>query len=140
MKMLLPAWNFKVAPVFDVSRSAFLVEPDELGSANFKQVDIQANCLNDKFEIIKQLGVTNIVCGAISRKAHHVACLNNIHVISFICGDVSKVGNAWVSNTLEQSEEFLMPARKCCRQSEAHNSEAKRCKSRGDCDDYSSNS
>lgn len=127
MKMLLPTWNYRVSPVFDVAKAAYVYESCQSGCIKTDMVEIAAVNLDDKFEIIKQLQITYIVCGAISNQAMILARNLDITVLNLICGDACKVSNAWIDGSLERNSEFFMPAKSCCMKEGSEFKNSNRC-------------
>ncbi len=112
MKTAFAYWDNRIAPVFDIARQIHVVET-ESGRIVAETEESFANDLPVKkvFRIV-ELGVSTLVCGAISRPLHAMAVASGIRVISFVAGDLRKVINAWLDGNLE-SGKFAMPG--CCR-------------------------
>ncbi len=127
MKMLIPVWNLRISPVFDVAKIARIYELYESGHTKTESIDIEADTLDMKFENIRQFEVTHIICGAISNQALILASEFNISVVPSICGDVNKVSNAWLNGSLEKDESFFMPAKLCPKRNQLDINQANRC-------------
>ncbi len=112
MKTAFAYWDNRIAPVFDIARQIHVVET-ESGQIVAETDEVMANDLPVKkvFRMV-DLGVSTLVCGAISRPLHAMVIASGINVISFVAGDLRKVINAWLDGNLE-SVKFAMPG--CCR-------------------------
>jgi len=112
MKTAFAYWDNRIAPVFDIARQIHVVET-ESGRIIAETEDFFANDMPARkvFRIV-ELGVSTLVCGAISRPLHAMVMASGIRVISFVAGDLRKVIKAWLDGNLE-SGKFAMPG--CCR-------------------------
>ena len=112
MKTAFAYWDNRIAPVFDIARQIHVVET-ESGRIIAETEEFFANDMPAKkvFRIV-ELGVSTLVCGAISRPLHAMVMASGIRVISFVAGDLHKVIKAWLDGKLE-SGKFAMPG--CCR-------------------------
>ena len=101
-------WNRRIAPVFDVATHLLLVEVDgeQLVSESHVQL-VEEAPLPRSFQLA-ELGLTTLVCGAISRPMLTSISAYGIQVLPFVSGAVSEVLDAWLSGNLE-SEAFAMP-------------------------------
>lgn len=112
MKTAFAYWENRIAPVFDIARQIRVVET-ESGRIVAETEEFFANDLPaKKVYRIAGLGVSTLVCGAISRPLHTMVMASGIRVISFVAGDLRKVIKAWLDGNLE-SGKFAMPG--CCR-------------------------
>lgn len=112
MKTAFAYWDNRIAPVFDIARQIYVVET-ESGRIIAETEEFFANDMPAKkvFRIV-ELGVSTLVCGAISRPLHAMVMASGIRVISFVAGDLRRIIKAWLDGNLE-SEKFAMPG--CCR-------------------------
>lgn len=108
MKAAFTTWNNRIAPVFDVSRTACIVEA-ELGTivarrlAPFKNELPARKILN-----LVQWEVDTLVCGAISRSMQSILTAQGIRVIPFVAGELDEVIGAWLTGRIERAV-FAMP-------------------------------
>ncbi|MBR9982646.1 MAG: hypothetical protein KFF50_16565 [Desulfatitalea sp.] len=108
MKAAFATWNGRIAPLFDTSRQAHIVEV--LSERVFKE---QRECFQDQTPVGKVLclvewGVTTLVCGAISRPLHVIVTAHGIRVISFVAGDLKEVTHAWLEGRIHEKG-YAMP-------------------------------
>ncbi len=117
MKTAFAYWDNRIAPVFDIASQIHVVET-ESGRVIAETDEVIANDLPVKkvFRMV-ELGVSTLVCGAISRPLHAMVIASGIRVISFVAGDLRKVIKAWLDGNLE-SVKFAMPG--CCRRYTSH--------------------
>lgn len=109
MKAAFSTWNERIAPVFDVARQVHVVdlEPDD-PCAPGVSVEWPEERLVRKTLRLTELGVSVLVCGAISRAAESMVLAHGIQVIAFVSGDLQSVVQGWRSGTLER-DSFAMP-------------------------------
>lgn len=112
MKTAFAYWDNRIAPVFDIARQIYVVET-ESGRIIAETEELFANDMQAKkvFRIV-ELGISTLVCGAISRPLHAMIIGSGIRVICFVAGDLRRIIKAWLDGNLE-SGKFAMPG--CCR-------------------------
>ncbi|MCG2720721.1 MAG: hypothetical protein L6290_01735 [Thermodesulfovibrionales bacterium] len=112
MKTAFAYWDNRIAPVFDSARQIHVVET-ESGRIVAETDEVMTNDLSVKkvFRMV-DLGVSTLVCGAISKPLHAMVIASGIRVNSFVAGDLRKVIKAWLDGSLD-SGKFAMPG--CCR-------------------------
>lgn len=107
MKAAFAYWDGRIAPVFDIAQRIHVVEADsgriiaETGEVLTDDLPVQKSLR------LAELGVSTLVCGAISRPFHEMVVSYGIRVIPFVAGDLSEVIQAWLSGNLE-SDTFVM--------------------------------
>jgi predicted Fe-Mo cluster-binding NifX family protein len=106
-----PFWNDRIAPVFDVAGQIHLVESDGGVSCAERQILLHQDLPSERTLHMVRLGVSELVCGAISRPMEVALVAQGIHVIPFVSGELREVIQAWLDGTLHQ-ERFAMPG--CC--------------------------
>jgi predicted Fe-Mo cluster-binding NifX family protein len=112
MKAAFASWNNRIAPVFDVTRVVSVVEARAgrlVGEA--QEVQLDGMPVNRVLRLA-ELGISTLVCGAVSRPLHDMVVSQGIRVIPFVAGDLNKVIRAWLSSELV-GDAFAMPG--CCR-------------------------
>ncbi|NCD33557.1 MAG: hypothetical protein EOL87_09105 [Spartobacteria bacterium] len=125
MKLLLTIWNQRIAPVFDVAGTGELVTIDK-GIITAKQiVALPGDVLAQKVRYIAQLGVDELICGAISRPAEFALRALNIPVAGFVTGDIDTVIDGWLHNRLNEPH-FIMPG--CGQRRRCHGQHGARCR------------
>jgi len=112
VKAAFAAWNQRIAPVFDVARNIHLVETEAGRIVSEGRETLAGQAPGQKALRLAELGVTTLVCGAISRPMHDMVAAYGIRVIPFVAGDLREIIQAWISDGLE-NDLFAMPG--CCR-------------------------
>lgn len=115
-----PIWNDRIAPVFDVAGLLLLLETSSGVVLNRREVPLARALPMEKAMDLQQLGVEELVCGAISRPMEIALTSRGIRVIPFVAGDLAGVVRAWLAGTLP-CDAFAMPG--CCGRwrNQAHN-------------------
>jgi predicted Fe-Mo cluster-binding NifX family protein len=108
MKVALTIWNNRVAPVFDVTASAMIVDIQNESVASRATFDLSGQAAADKMATIAQMGAEVLICGAISNPAMAVAHECGIELNAFIAGDADEVLAAWIRGDLADPR-YAMP-------------------------------
>ena len=111
MKTAFAYWDNRIAPVFDIARQIHLVESDS-GRVVGESEEILADGMPVRKVIqLAQLGISTLVCGAISSPLHEMVTASSIQVIPFVAGNLDEVIQAWLVGKLD-NDSFSMPG--CC--------------------------
>lgn len=108
MRAAFSYWDNRIAPVFDTARLLWIVEVEsekilrETGE-NLPDGEWIQTALR-----LAEMRVDVLVCGAISRPLHTLIEAYGIEVIPFVAGDLHKVIQAWISESLDRPL-FAMP-------------------------------
>ncbi len=108
MKIAVPVWNDRIAPVFDSARTLLIVD-----IKNERINTISYHPFNPQFtarltEELNHLGIDGLICGAISEIHSTLIEACRIQLIPFISGNVTQILEAYAKgNPLAPS--FLMP-------------------------------
>jgi len=113
MKTAFSSWNNRIAPVFDVARQVFLVEIDADRIISEIVETIPPDDFMAKAQCLAELGVSTLICGAISRSMQVLVTSYGIIVIPFVAGDLQEVVHAWLDGRIHD-DLFAMPG--CCPQ------------------------
>ena len=108
-KAAFATWNQRIAPVFDVARSIWIVETAAGNIVHQSQTRVAGDIPNLKASQLTELGVDTLVCGAISNLLRAIIAANGIRVIAFVAGDLQEVVRAWVCGKLVGTSAFAMP-------------------------------
>ena len=112
MKVAIPQWQERISPVFDVACKLLLFEVKQGRIETHRAVNIPAGNTSKRIEILHRLGVKILICGAISQPLEAAVISTGIWVISYTCGHVKDVLNAFLNGEL-RDEAFLMPGCDC---------------------------
>jgi len=108
MIIALSTWNDRIAPVFDVAVHLLLVEVDE-GEVNNQRIEqLPKESTLGKAIKIQSLGVTTLICGAVSKEAKSFLDMYGINVTAFISGNVHKILQLLLSDNFNEAD-FAMP-------------------------------
>lgn len=112
MKIALPIWQDQVSNVFDFACILLLIEKDsdkEIGRQTFP---LYGRSGLEKAAMVKHLGATVLICGAISRPAAEWVVNSGIQIVPFITGSIEQVLDAFQDGCLDKPQ-FALPG--CCR-------------------------
>ena len=108
MKIALPVWENRVAPVFDAADQWILCLADgktwTLGAIK----DFPSSSPERKVQELLDQEVSLLICGALPYRLERFLTESGCGVISFIAGDTDEVLQAWSENQLDNSR-FSMP-------------------------------
>lgn len=111
MRIAIPIWQGRVSPVFDVAGQVLLVEAEAAGEPARREETLADEEPERRAARLAELGVTTLVCGAISRPLQALLDARGIEVVSRVCGEVDEVLAAFLAGQL-RAERFAMPG--CC--------------------------
>ena len=111
MKTAFPYWDNRIAPVFDTARRIHVIETESGRIAGETQETLSEDLPIRKTLRLVELGISTLVCGAISRPVHELIASYGIQVVPFVAGDLREVIRAWLAGRLE-GDAFAMPG--CC--------------------------
>lgn len=117
MIVALSVWNQRIAPVFDVGRSALIcaIREDrvtwEYGS------ELPARHQANKIHALLNHGTEVLICGAISRDLLQLAEMYSIRTFPFTAGEIKAIKEAFLQDRLLESS-FAMPG--CHRHRKKH--------------------
>lgn len=101
MKAAFANWDDRIAPVFDIARRVRVVEADDGRIVAETGEFLADNLPVQKALRLVELGVSTLVCGAISRPFHEMVDFHGIRVIPFVAGALGEVIQAWLRGDLE---------------------------------------
>jgi predicted Fe-Mo cluster-binding NifX family protein len=108
MKIVIPQWQGRVSPVFDVAGTVILFDVEGCGERNREVVPLAADDPFEKAKTLSRLGAQVLICGAISSPMEMALICSGIQVIPYACGRVDDVLKAFLNGRLNE-ETFLMP-------------------------------
>ena len=108
MKVALTVWEERISPVFDVSRRILILDVVGRTVVNRTEESIENGDPMFRVRRLHELGINTLICGAISSPLAELLDAHEVHVVSFIAGDVEKVITAYLGGTL-QSSKMSMP-------------------------------
>jgi len=108
MKIAVPIWNQRVAPVFDVAREILVAEMAMEKGPNRTRETLTGELPVQKALRLVELGVDILICGAISRPTLAMVTGYGIRVVPHVVGQATEVIQAWSQGRLE-SDPYRMP-------------------------------
>ena len=108
MKAAFSVWKDRIAPVFDVARQIHVVHTEAGRITGEEDENLPNDDPAQKSLRLAELGVSTLICGAISRQLHSAIAAYGIHVIPFVAGDVREVIGAHLAGRLDRNE-YAMP-------------------------------
>lgn len=103
------AWKNRIAPVFDVSRSIWIVTSEGGRILHQKEAGFSGDDLHLKAVRLAELDVDALVCGAISRPLQSMIVAHGIDIIPFVTGNLHEVIRTWVCGDQNRICGYTMP-------------------------------
>jgi predicted Fe-Mo cluster-binding NifX family protein len=108
MKVVIPHWQGRVSPVFDVAGNLLLVDVDNGTEQGRENARLDATEPEARARRLAELGAEVLVCGAISWPLEAAIAAAGVKVIPQICGEVEQVLAAFLEDRLAQ-DAYRMP-------------------------------
>jgi predicted Fe-Mo cluster-binding NifX family protein len=99
MRLAVPVWSGRVSPVFDVAKKLLIVEVIG-GEATFTEEHTVED--RDPTSALSQLGVTVLLCGAVSQELEERLLAAGVELVMEIRGEVEEVVRAYLDGSLAQ--------------------------------------
>ncbi len=108
MKVAIPIRNGRISPVFDVATRLLVVdfaggEPGERSEFSIRESGGEVRA-----ELLQELGVKILICGAISNQTARIIKRCGIDLRPWVVGEIDDVIDAFTTCSLD-SEGFIMP-------------------------------
>lgn len=96
----MPVYEERISPLLDVSERFVIFEVK--GEAVTQKIEISIDAENERFRIrkLKELGVSVIISGAVSRYLSHIITGTGLKLIPWISGPADDVIKSFLDNTL----------------------------------------
>lgn len=119
IRIAIPEWNGRVSPVFDAAEHIWVMDFVRRRQVARHCVGLARHNPDLRAAQLAQLGVTVLVCGAISHSLHRGMNAFGIRVIDGLCGETDAVIKALLTNGQIPAPlrlpGFAAGARKTCR-------------------------
>ena len=115
MKIAITVWGNRISPVFDSAQTLLVAEILRSEVIN-RQIELfQAGLFSRFIELLAELEVEVLICGALSDEPAAMLAASDIEVIPFITGEAEAVLSLYVKGM--DLIDFVMPGcprNKCC--------------------------
>jgi predicted Fe-Mo cluster-binding NifX family protein len=108
IKTAFAYWENRIAPVFDIARDINIIEVESGKIIGEAKVSLSDTMPGVRALRLAELGISTLVCGAISSDMHKLVEAYGIQVISFVAGDTQDVIHAWLTGDIHDGF-FCMP-------------------------------
>jgi predicted Fe-Mo cluster-binding NifX family protein len=108
MRVAIPIFGQRVAPVFDWCRRIAVVDTDAVEQAERREADLAGVMPFHRPDRLADLGVEVLLCGGISPSVAQLVEAHGIRVVPWVAGDVDAVLAEFLAGRLP-SERFMMP-------------------------------
>jgi predicted Fe-Mo cluster-binding NifX family protein len=108
MRIAIPQWQGRIAPVFDVAGHLLLVDIDHGRETQRQEQTLAKTEWSARVQGLLSSGVNVLICGAVSAQLQSKIAASGIQVIAFVCGAVDDVLAAYLDGTLADRA-FAMP-------------------------------
>lgn len=100
MRVAIPVWNGRVSPVFDTARQLLVTEIEEGREPSRTQEELAEGFPLSRARRLAELGVSVLICGAISRPLATLLAATGVRVVSWTAGPVDDVLAAYLGGQL----------------------------------------
>jgi predicted Fe-Mo cluster-binding NifX family protein len=100
MRVAIPTRGERISPVFDAAGQVLLVDFEEEKESSRCVAPLPADPLTGRVTRLRELGVTALICGGISRTLRQMIEASGIRVYPWMAGPVEEVLKAFLSNQL----------------------------------------
>jgi predicted Fe-Mo cluster-binding NifX family protein len=116
MRIAIPQWQGRIAPVFDVAVNLLLIDMEDGQPTRREERRLFGTESSARVAEFLSLGAEILICGAISAPLQSRLMAAGVQVIGFSCGMVDEVLAAYLNDSLT-NRAFVMPGcQRCCRQ------------------------
>lgn len=112
MKIAVTVWGNRISPVFDSARTVLVAEvkDNKVVEKRYESIDWDAAPVP---ETLKDMGVSVLICGAISRIPANGIISSGISLIPFVTGNAAQVLNMYLNNDPVPPSCFMPGCGKC---------------------------
>jgi predicted Fe-Mo cluster-binding NifX family protein len=108
VRVAFAQWDNRIAPVFDSARQIHTVEV-ESGEVVAEALEhLPSDLPAHKALRLAELGISTVICGAISRTLYEQIRAYGIQVVPFVTGELHSVVGAWLKGELKR-DIYAMP-------------------------------
>jgi len=117
MKIAVSTWEGRISPVFDTARHILCFDVENGVSRPAGEAEGLSDDPQAKLRKLQELGVSVLICGAVSRPFAAMLSATGIRLVPFLAGEVEEIVNAFAVGRLERAC-FHMPG--CCGRPRRH--------------------
>lgn len=100
MKIAVPIWQDNISGVLDFAHKLLLVELKNGAEIGRNEIVLTEQSVPERAAMLRQLGVSVIICGAISRPLAYMLSSSGIDVLPFITGSTEQILTAYKTGQL----------------------------------------
>lgn len=108
MKIAVPIWQDQVSSVFDFAHKLLLVELEDGNEKERKEIELADKSGLKRADMLKQLGVGVLICGAISKPLEDMIHKLRIQILPCVTGTTEEILNAYKTGRLHFTK-YAMP-------------------------------
>jgi predicted Fe-Mo cluster-binding NifX family protein len=108
MRVAIPQWRGRIAPVFDAAGNLLLVDVEDGGEVRRKEKRLAQTESSARAAEFLSCGADLLICGAITASLRLRIATAGVRVIPFLCGAVEEVLGAFLDGTLADAR-YAMP-------------------------------
>jgi len=108
MKVAVTVWHKRVSPVFDASHMLLVVDIENASVISREYISFDPETPSSLVQTLDRMGVSTLICGAVSEQPANVIEAGQITLIPFITGDADDVLKFYAGNA-DIGSSFLMP-------------------------------
>ena len=112
MKIAVTVWGNRISPVFDSARTVLVAEVKDNKVVEKRHESIDRD-LSPVPETLKDMGVSVLICGAISRIPANLIISSGITLIPFVTGNAAQVLTMYLNNDPVPPSCFMPGCGKC---------------------------
>jgi predicted Fe-Mo cluster-binding NifX family protein len=109
-RVAIPIFRARVSPVFDSCLQILMVDIEENRQISRSQLYLDQLSPSLRLDVLRDAGVTTVICGGISEVFHNMLNSAGIRTITGIAGEIEEVITAFLADRLDQAY-FYMPGR-----------------------------
>ncbi len=116
MNVAITVWGDRISPVFDSAQTLLVAEIREKQVIDRKIQRFQATMFSRCLELLQELDVRVLICGALCEGPVRLLEFHGIEVIPFVTGEAEEILACYVQD--KDLKEFAMPGcghARCCR-------------------------
>ncbi len=108
MKLAVTIWGNRISPVFDAAGTLLIAEVQDGTIVNKTYKPFRPEPAADMIDMLKQAGVSTLICGAISTGPADLITEHGICLVPFITGNALAVLDTYVTRKVIDSK-YVMP-------------------------------